>query len=209
MSDYTTKQIEEARESSLSPVSREIQGWIFSPQFLGILRIARIAGAIFTALEKKSLPKAPYEGRKEIYSDVSIFITALVMKVWKLSLGEITRRLKLYPQLAVACGYQPSRIISKSHLSRRLRCLGPLPFLLYFIYLVCQLIREGVIAGKDLVIDSTTVLAWYRNDAEAGWSYAKKFGYKVHTVPCCHCGSSSHLQTGMMDHMGNHCLSKW
>lgn len=84
MSDYTTKQIEEARESSLSTVSREIQGWLFSPQFLGILRIAQIAGAICTALEKKSLPKAPYDGRTEVYSDVSIFITALVMKVWKL-----------------------------------------------------------------------------------------------------------------------------
>ena len=143
MSDYTTKEIGEARESSLSPVSKEIQGWLFSPQFLGILRITQIAGAIFTALEKKSLPKEPYAGRKEVYSDVSIFITALVMKVWKLSLGEITRRLKLYPELAVACGYQPSETISKSHLSRRLRRLGPLPFLLYFIYLVCQLMQAG------------------------------------------------------------------
>jgi hypothetical protein len=186
MSDYTTKQIGEARESSLSPVAREVQGWLFSPQFLSILQVAQIAGAICAALKEKSLPKAPYEGRTEVYSDASIFVTALVMKVWKLSLGEITRRLKLYPELAVSCGYQPSKTISKSHLSRRLRRLGPLPFLLYFIYLVCQLIREGVIAAKDLVIDSTTVLAWYEDDAEAGWSYAKKFGYKVHTVICRH-----------------------
>lgn len=191
MRDYTTKQIGEARASSLSPATREVQGWLFSPQFLAILGIAQIAGAICTALKEKSLPKAPYEGRTEVYSDASIFIkeilsTALVMKVWKLSLGEITRRLKLYPELAVACGYQPSETISKSHLSRRLRRLGPLPFLLYFIYLVCQLIREGVISAKDLVIDSTTVLAWYQDDAEAGWSYAKKFRYKVHTVICRH-----------------------
>ena len=117
MSDYTTKQIGEARESSLSPATKEVQGWLFSPQFLDILRIAQIAGAICTALKEKSLPKAPYEGRTEVYSDVSIFITASVMKVWKLSLGEITRRLKLYPQLAVACGYQPSETISKSHLN--------------------------------------------------------------------------------------------
>lgn len=182
--DYTTKQIVETREDSLSVATREVQGWLFSPQFLSILRVAQVAGAICTALEEKSLPKAPYEGRTEVYSDVSIFITVLVMKVWKLSLGEITRRLKLYPELAIACGYRPSETISKSHLSRRLRQLGPLPFLLYFIYLVCQLIREGVIVAKDLVIDSTTVLAWYKDDAEAGWSYAKKFGYKVHTVIC-------------------------
>ena len=88
MNDYTTKEIDEARESSLCAVSGEIQGWLFSPQFLGILRIPQIAGAIFTALEKESLPKEPYAGRTEVYPDVSIFITALVMKVWKLSLGE-------------------------------------------------------------------------------------------------------------------------
>ena len=94
------------------------------------------------------------------------------------------KRLKLYPQLAIACGYQVGKTISKSHLSRRLRRLGPLPFFLYFIYLVCQLIQAGVIVAKDLIIDSTTVLAWYHNDAEAGWGYAKKFGYKAHTIIC-------------------------
>ena len=41
-----------------------------------------------------------------------------------------------------------------------------------------------MIVAKDLIIDSTTVLAWYHNDIEAGWSYAKKFGYKVHTIVC-------------------------
>ena len=84
MSDYTTKQIGEAREKSLSPATKEIQSWLFSPQFLAILGIAQIAGAICNALKEKSLPKAPNEGRTEVYSDVSIFITALVMKVWKL-----------------------------------------------------------------------------------------------------------------------------
>ena len=86
MSDYTTKQIGEARESLLSPATKEVQGWLFSPQFLGVLRIAQVAGAICTALKEKSLPKAPpkapYEGRTEVYSDVSIFITALVMIRW-------------------------------------------------------------------------------------------------------------------------------
>ena len=41
-----------------------------------------------------------------------------------------------------------------------------------------------MIVARDLIIDSTTVLAWYRNDIEAGWSHAKKFGYKVHTIIC-------------------------
>ena len=54
-------------------------------------------------LEKEKPSESSIEGRLELYSDVSIFITALVMKVWKLSLGEITRRLKLYPQLMSLC----------------------------------------------------------------------------------------------------------
>jgi len=184
ISSYITNEIEKAREKSVSADQKEIQGWIFSPQFLTILQVANIASAICSLLKRRSLPKAPYDGRAELYSDVSIFITALVMKIWKLSLGEITRRLKLYSDLAIACGYEPGKTISKSHLSRRLKRLGPLPFFVYFVYLVCQLIQLGVIVAKDLIIDSTTVLAWYHKDIEAGWSYAKKFGYKVHTIIC-------------------------
>lgn len=105
--------------------------------------MADIANAICSLLRRKSLPRKAYEGRAEVYSDVSIFITALVMKVWKLSLGEVTRRLRLYPAFAVACGYQPGRTISRSHLCRRIKRLGPLPFFLFFVYLVCQLIRAG------------------------------------------------------------------
>lgn len=172
--------------SSLHSTNKDVHGWIFSPQFITILQIANIADAICSILKRKSLPRKAYEGRKEVYSDSSIFITALVMKIWKLSLGEMARRLRLYPQLATACGYQVGRTISKSHLSRRIRRLGPLPFLLFFVYIVCQLIRLGVIIAKDLIIDSTTVLAWYKDDIEAGWSYAKKFGYKVHTIICRH-----------------------
>ncbi len=187
-----TTEIEKSMEKSISVSStksstnKEIQGWIFSPQFLAIIQITTIANNICSLLKRINLPKAPYDGRAEIYSDVSIFITALVMKVWNLSLGEITRRLKLYPELAIACGYKEGRTISKSHLSRRIRRLGPLPFFLYLVYLVCQLISACVISAKDLIIDSTTVLAWYKNDIEAGWSYAKKFGYKVHTIICRH-----------------------
>ncbi len=116
------------------------------------------------APEKKSLPKKAYEGRVEVYSDVSIFITALVMKICPLSWEELARRLRLYPELATACGYQIGRTISKLHLCRRIRRLGPLPFFLFFTYFVCQLIRAVVVIAKDLIIDSTTVLACYKDD---------------------------------------------
>lgn len=97
MRDDTTNPIEKAREECLKPVSPEVFGWLFSPQFLVILQLSHVAGVICAFLKRKSLPKAPYHGRAEVYSDVSILITAVVMKVWKLSLGEITRRLRLYP----------------------------------------------------------------------------------------------------------------
>ena len=76
ISDCITNNIEKAREKSISYTNKEVQGWIFSPQFLAILQITIIAGTICSILKKKSLPKAPYEGRLELYSDVSIFITA-------------------------------------------------------------------------------------------------------------------------------------
>ena len=119
ISDCITNEIEKAREKSISStpsIQKEVAGWVFSPQFVAILQIVYIAKAICSFLKKKSLKRAPYEGRAELYNDVSIFITALVMKVWNLSLGEIAKRLKLYPDLAIACGYEPGKTISKSHL---------------------------------------------------------------------------------------------
>ncbi len=98
--------------------------------------------------------------------------------------GRDSKKVKLYPQLATACGYK-GKTISKSHLSRRLRRLGPLPFFLYFI---CLSVNSGRCDSSQRPDhDSTTVLAWYHNDDEAGWSYAKKFGYKVHTIICRYC----------------------
>ncbi|MGQ9610658.1 MAG: hypothetical protein ACUVWN_15290 [bacterium] len=41
-------------------------------------------------MKRKSLTRKAYDGRTEVYSDVSIFMTALVMKLWKLSLEEAT-----------------------------------------------------------------------------------------------------------------------
>ncbi len=128
----------------MSSIQKEAQSWIFSLQFLAVLQIANVTNAICSFLKKESPTRDPYKGSSELYSDISIFMTALVMKVWNLYLGEITRRLKLYPDLAIVCGCQVRRTISKSHLSRRLKRLGPLPFFLYFVYMVYQLIQAGV-----------------------------------------------------------------
>jgi hypothetical protein len=41
----------------------------------------------------------------------------------------------------------------------------------------------------DVVLDSTTLQAWYHRDPDAGWSFPKRWkgsmwGYKVHTLLC-------------------------
>jgi len=48
------------------------------------------------------------------------------------------------------------------------------------------LIGRGIILGRDLVLDSTTIEAFSKLDLEAAWSFAKKFGFKVHMVICRH-----------------------
>ncbi|MGB9594688.1 MAG: hypothetical protein ACPL7B_00295 [Candidatus Poribacteria bacterium] len=69
ISDYISNNIEKAREKSISINQNEVnevQGWIFSPQFLNMLELANTASAIYSLLKRKSLQKAPYEGRAEI-----------------------------------------------------------------------------------------------------------------------------------------------
>jgi hypothetical protein len=39
-----------------------------------------------------------------------------------------------------------------------------------------------LIVGKDWVIDSTIIDAFSPNDPQAGWSFSKRFGYKVHLL---------------------------
>lgn len=70
----------------------------------------------------------------------------------------------------------------------RRAALGLLPFLFFFLALVGQLIRLGVISGRGLIVDSTLLSAWYKADPGATWQkYAGKkpvFGYKAHAVLC-------------------------
>ena len=42
ISDCITNEIEKAREKSIFSTQKEVQGWIFSPQFLAILQIANV-----------------------------------------------------------------------------------------------------------------------------------------------------------------------
>lgn len=134
-------------------------------------------------------------GVKPTYSDSSVLLTVVVMRVWRKGYESFTGWLARNSALAHALGYtaydEQGRLktISSSQLSRRARQLGFLPFLLFFIALVWQLMLLGAIVGRDLIIDASLLKAWYHADRDAQWSYPTKwrghvFGYKIHTIVC-------------------------
>jgi hypothetical protein len=75
--------------------------------------------------------------------------------------------------------------------------LGILPFFFFFLGLVAQLIRLGLVTGHELIVDSRLLPAWCSLDPGATWQkYAKKaagLGYKVHMVLCRQAVSSQSL----------------
>lgn len=123
------------------------------------------------------------------YRDSSILLMAVVQSVWQKSYEEIIDYVASHPELAKQIGFV-ERTISKGQYWERRQALGVLPFLFFFLGLVGQLVRLGVITGKELIVDSTLLKAWYADDPGATWQkYAGKkalFGYKVHTVLCHH-----------------------
>jgi hypothetical protein len=43
---------------------------------------------------------------------------------------------------------------------------------------------RGLIVGKDWAIDSTIIDAFSLHDTQSGWSFSKRFGYRVHLLLC-------------------------
>ena len=106
------------------------------------------------------------------------------MTVWQVSPETLVKRLQRWPDLAAACGYSAGQIISSSQLRRRREQLGLWVYFMTFCALVWVLIGRGVLIGRDWVIDSTIIDAFSAHDAQAGWSFTKRFGYKVHMLIC-------------------------
>src|SRR3989304_4270667 len=106
------------------------------------------------------------------------------MTVWQVSPEPLVKRLQRWPDLAAACGYSAGQIISSSQLRRRREQLGLWVYFMTFCALVWVLIGRGVLIGRDWAIDSTIIDAFSDHDAQAGWSFTKRFGYKVHMLIC-------------------------
>jgi len=185
-------------EVDLTPLpGRETGKLRLSPEQLLVAIHARVlaewALVMAQRLRPLALPRGP-GGRPQRYLDPSILLMALVQIVWRKSYEQIVDYVATHEALAIALGFtQPTpagqlRTISKGQYWERRAALGLLPFLFFFLGLVGQLIRLGVITGKALIVDSTLLAAWYHADPGASWQkYAKKaavFGYKVHALLC-------------------------
>lgn len=131
--------------------------------------------------------KAGPGGRPSLYRDSSILLMAVVQTAWRKSYDQIVDYVRSHPDLAHQLGFTRNTISVGQYWERR-AALGILPFLCFSIALVGQLIRLGVITGKELIVDASLLPAWRHADPGATWQkYGKKasvFGYKVHTVLC-------------------------
>jgi hypothetical protein len=159
--------------------------FVFSPQMVKDLHLMTFAGSVL-ALATRLRPALPagQGGRPVSYSDATVLVTLLVMMVWQLSPEVLVKRLRRWPELADACGYRPGQIISSSQLRRRRDGLGLWTYFWTFCALVWVLKTRGLIVGKDWVIDATIIDAFSSKDGQAGWSFSKRFGYKVHLLLC-------------------------
>lgn len=159
--------------------------FVFSKDLVTELRLIEFAQQVLSLSTRlrPALPKGP-GGHPFEYSSATVLVTLLVMSVWQLSPEAMVKRLCRWNELALSCGYKPGHVISSSQLRRRRDQLGIWVYFLTFCALVGVLIRQGILSGRDWVIDSTIIDAFSRKDKQAGWSFSKRFGYKVHMLIC-------------------------
>jgi len=139
------------------------------------------------------LAKGP-GGAPRHFSDSGILLMAIVQVVWRKSYEQIVDYMFINDRFALQMGVGylqrngTIKTISKGQYWERRAELGVWPFFLFFLVCVFVLIRLGAVVGKELIVDSSLLKAWYHRDPGATWQkYAKKasvFGYKVHTVIC-------------------------
>lgn len=178
-------------EWDLSLLAGKEQGKLrLSPeQLLQVIHAEALAEWSLAMAHRFSRPRLEKRGAgaPQKYRDSSILLMAIVQSIWRKSYEQIIDYVAAHPDLARQIGFV-GRTISKGQYWERRQALGILPFLFFFLGLVGQLVRLGVITGRELIVDSTLLQAWYRGDPDATWQkYAGRkslFGYKVHTVLC-------------------------
>jgi hypothetical protein len=165
--------------------------WVSPAEFIEVISAWPLAHWALSVCGRwrMQLPNPSRRGPKPVYQDESILVMALIQVAWQMGYDELVDYFRAHPQVAARAGFPIGRVICASQFWERRRALGAFPFWFFFIALVAQLIRLGVIKGTDVIMDGTTLKAWYHNDPDADWSFPKPWkgstwGYKVHTLLC-------------------------
>ncbi len=171
---------------------------------LHLLALCRLAVQLAHRRCPPPLPKgaggAPRTCREE-----SLLLIALLKTLWRLSYQDMHDWLANWPALALACGLplgadgQP-RIPSPSQLCKRWQAAGAPPFETLFVLTVWRAVRCRLMGARDLIVDSTPILAWRRADPDAAFGHAPAHhprpllrGYRVHTLLCRGSGLPLHF----------------
>jgi hypothetical protein len=93
-------------------------------------------------------------GLPALYQDSSILLMAVIQTVWRKSYEQIVDYVATQEELARELGFA-ERTISQGQYWERRTALGILPFLFFFLALVAQLVRLGVIRCQELIVDSS------------------------------------------------------
>jgi hypothetical protein len=165
--------------------------WVEPGEFVTTTHALELAEWSLSACQwgRAALPDPSRRGAKAVYRDSSILVMAFIQVAWQLGYEEVVDYLRSHAVVALAVGMPAGRVICASQYWERRRALGILPFWCFFVAMVWQLLRMGVIMGKDVILDATTQRVWFHDDEQAGWSFPKPgkgsvWGYKVHTLLC-------------------------
>lgn len=168
--------------------------WVDAVQVLELTQALALAQKAVEWSERPLLNQSGRgRGAPRIYSDATVLLTFLIAKLWHLSYEEMLGWLLNWPRLAQTLGYPTNpktgrlRLISLGSYSKRLASLSLKVYFAFFVLLVGQLVKAGIISGYDLIMDSTIVRAWSESDSYCAISYKyrdvnKRFGFKVHTL---------------------------
>ncbi len=162
---------------------------------LHLLVLCRLAVRLDHRRCPSPLPSGP-GGSPRTYREESLLLIALLRTLWRLSYQDMHDWLRSWPALALACGLPLEknglpRVPSPSQQWKRGQAAGaPLPEAL-FVLTVLTALRRRLIGARDLIIDSTPILAWRRADPDAAIGHAPAQhprpslrGYRVHTLLC-------------------------
>lgn len=162
---------------------------------LHLLMLCRLAVRLAHRRCPPPVPAGP-GGAPRIYSEESLLLLALLRTLWRLSYEDMRDWLYDWPALALACGLplgkdgRPRIPCPSQQWKRGYQAGAPLPEAL-FVLSVLTARRHRLISARDLIIDSTPMLAWRRTDPDAAIGHAPAQhprpllrGYRVHTLLC-------------------------